>query len=128
MFAELFTSDMLRKLLPPERSDQFFEALYGDASEGAYDISLAYAGHDLATNRLRFELQLRERPGRCLACNLTYGLPDVFSRHPLINLSGVVDAINSLLAGRARCSSWRLGNTKSLSKNLHAIPLEISLS
>ena len=39
-FDSILTQEFLDELLPPERSDQFFDALYGDASEGAYDIRL----------------------------------------------------------------------------------------
>ncbi|MBU4504034.1 MAG: pancreas/duodenum homeobox protein 1, partial [Proteobacteria bacterium] len=70
---DIFTYDVLKKLFPEERADMFFDALLGDVNEGAYDISLAFNGHN--DGELQFELQLRPRPGRCLACNLTYGLP-----------------------------------------------------
>ena len=70
---ELFTEDLLKKLMPPEKTDQFFEALFGDADEGAYEISLAYKGG--TTQKFEFEFHLTPKPGKCLACNLTYGLP-----------------------------------------------------
>ncbi len=66
---------MMSNLFPKDRTNDFFEALFGDAEEGSYDISLAYAGDN--GNTVNFELQLRQRPGCCLACNLTYGLPQV---------------------------------------------------
>ena len=37
----LITQEYLDSLMPIEKSDQFFEALYGNASEGAYDINPA---------------------------------------------------------------------------------------
>lgn len=124
---EYFTKDVLTKLFPKERADQFFEALFCDAAEGSFDIILALAGHMPEKNRLDFELQLHERAGKCLACNLTYGLPEVFSRHPVININGLVQEIEKAMNGQARCTGWRLGNTKSKSGQLHVIPLLIEL-
>ena len=40
--AAVFTSERLAELFPPERTDAFFEALFGGAEEGAYDIRLAF--------------------------------------------------------------------------------------
>ncbi len=124
----IFTSKVLQDLLPPQHSDGFFEALYGDADEGAYDISLAFKKHDPQKNTLTFEMQLRERPEKCLACNLTYGLPEVFSRHPLINVQGMVEKIEALLGGAAKCTGWELGRTQTPADNLHTIPLTIWLA
>ena len=121
----LFSTKNLQEMFPGDRSDAFFEALFGDAEEGAYDIKLAYMGSDGKT--LSMELQLFERPGRCLACNLTQGLPTVFSRHPVINIKGVVQDIDRLLAGKARCADWSLGHTKQKRRSVHAIPLTIKL-
>jgi len=123
----VFDSQTLETLFPPERSNDFFEALFGDASEGAYDIRLSFAGHDARANSLRFLLNLHERPGCCLVCNLTHGLPQVFSRHPVINIKGLVSAIEEKLDGQARCVDWQLGSTIQQEKSLHAIPLEIKL-
>jgi hypothetical protein len=120
-YNELFKDETLEKLLPPTRSDEFFEALYGDADEGAYDISLAYVKAD--EKNLEFELRLKQRPGKCLACNLTYGLPEVFSRHPLINIKGIVAEIEKLLGGEVRLSGWKIGHTREKSRQLHAVPL-----
>ena len=53
-FGDLFPPDTLRKLFPEDRSDQFFEALYGDVEEGAYDISLAYLQPDVWSARSLF--------------------------------------------------------------------------
>ncbi len=126
--ADIFTGDVLQKLFPPERADEFFEALFGDASEGAYDIALRFGEYDAGANRLVFYLDLLERPGCCLVCNLTYGLPEVFSRHPIININGLVADIEKKLDGRAACADWRLGATTQQQKNLHSIPLYITLS
>ena len=124
---DLFTKEILEDLLPPQLSDDFFEALYGDTDEGAYNISLYFKSYDPEQKSLSFELQLHERPGKCLACNLTYGLPEVFSRHPLINIKGLVDKIEILLDGDTKCISWELGHTRTPETNMHAIPLIIQL-
>ena len=124
---DLFTKDVLEDLLPSQLSNDFFEALYGDAAEGAYDISLSFIDYDSGQKTLAFELQLHERPGKCLACNLTYGLPEVFSRHPLLNIKGMVEKIESLLSGEAKCTSWELGTTQTPASNMHTIPLTIRL-
>ena len=119
-YAELFSEDQMEKLLPGDRADQFFDALYGDAAEGAYNIRLHFNG--CQTDHLNFEFHLQQRPGKCLACNLTYGLPEVFSRHPVINLKEIVSMINTMLPEDARCNKWKLGNTQEISSSLHVIP------
>jgi len=124
---DIFTKEVLQELLPQQRSDEFFEALYGNSDEGAYDISLSYKNYDTDKKALCFELQLHERPDKCLACNLTYGLPEVFSRHPLINIRGMVEKIEALLGGDAKCVSWELGHTQTPAPNMHTIPLTIFL-
>ncbi len=122
----LLTQTDLDRLFPKERSDSFFDALYGDASEGAYDIQLAFK--EKRKDALQFEFHLVRRRGKCLACNLTYGLPKVFSRHPVINLKGLVRQIDRLLDGKARCAEWKLGHTLEISRDLHLIPLTIRLA
>ncbi|MEJ2640776.1 MAG: pancreas/duodenum homeobox protein 1 [Desulfosarcinaceae bacterium] len=125
-YASLFTSAALKEIFPPERTDRFFEALLGDAADGSYDIELAYAGR--ADSRLFFDLRLHQRPGKCLACNLTYGLPKVFSRHPVIDLEDVVSRLDQLLGAAADCADWQLGRTREVSRKLHVVPLEITLA
>ncbi len=125
---EIFTDDALKELFPLQRADDFFEALFGDADDGAYDITLSYMGYNKRTNSLNFNLDLHERPGCCLACNLTYGLPEVFSRHPVININGLVTDIEKKLNGKAQCVEWKLGTTVQQEKRLHSIPLYINLS
>lgn len=122
----IFTPAVLAELFPAERADQFFDALYGDAADGAYDIALHFAGMS-GEQTLTFELQLTERPGKCLACNLTYGLPEVFSRHPLINLKGLVQQIETLLGDQVKCTSWKLGTTRQVKKSLHLVPLLLTI-
>jgi hypothetical protein len=124
---EIFTDDALQKLFPAGRADDFFDALFGDAAEGAYDITLKFGGYRSEDKELNFALHLIQRPGKCLACNLTYGLPEVFSRHPVINIKGLVADINKLVDGRLNCKQWSLTNTKSVSSALHIIPLVIQV-
>ena len=124
-FDDLFTPDTLSQLFPEDRSDRFFDALYGDAEEGAYDIRLDYGG--VRENRIQFLLRLTQRPGKCITCSLTYGLPEVFSRHPIININGLVQNIGAFLNGKVRCVGWQLGATREISSDVHAIPLDIFL-
>jgi hypothetical protein len=125
-FTSIFTSAALKGIFPPERTDRFFEALLGDAADGSYDIELAYAGR--GDNQLFFDLRLHQRPGKCLACNLTYGLPKVFSRHPVINLEEVVDRLDHLLGDATNCKDWQLGHTREMNRELHVVPLLITLT
>lgn len=122
---DVFTPERLIGLFPAERSDEFFDALLGDASEGAYDIELNYKGSN--SEFMEFEFLLRQRPGKCLACNLTYGLPQVFSRHPIINVKKLVSDLASA-AGLKSDAEWGLGPTREVSRSLHIIPLRIKLA
>jgi hypothetical protein len=124
---QLFTAAALQALFPPERTHDFFDALFGDASEGAYDITLSFDGYDAGKQTLTFLLNLHERPGRCLACNLTSGLPEVFSRHPVINIKGLVREIEALLGNTMVCESWRIGRTIQKGRSLHCIPLHVEV-
>lgn len=125
--AEALDNEFLARVFPRERADHFFEALYGDAEEGAFDIALACTGFDGGAQILKMEFRLTERPGHCMACNLTYGLPEVFVRHPIINLVGIIDQIAAKLGGAWRVAEWNLGRTTVLSKEVNAIPLSIRL-
>ncbi len=124
-FHDIFSEKKLAEFFPPDRSDKFFDALYGDAAEGAYDISLVFQG--IQNNSLAFEFHLRQRPGRCLACNLTYGLPTVFSRHPMINLNGLFRKIAELIENKATALKWEIGATSEVSPALHVIPFMVHL-
>ncbi|MCF8033635.1 MAG: pancreas/duodenum homeobox protein 1 [Desulfarculaceae bacterium] len=117
--------EQLAGLMPTGLADEFFDALYGDAAEGAYDIELALKGQEGA--RLELELRLKQRPGKCLACNLTYGLPQVFSRHPVLDLKGLVARVCQLAGTDPERAQWELGHTRPVSDELHAIPLYIEL-
>ncbi|MDM8539135.1 pancreas/duodenum homeobox protein 1 [Desulfobacterales bacterium HSG17] len=124
--SQIFTNENLNMLFPADRADDFFDALFGDASEGAYNIGLVYKSH--TQNELSLEFHLTQRPGKCLACNLTYGLPQVFSRHPIINIKGLLNQIDKFLVDfKIKCSTWKLGSTKEISRQLHIVPLIISM-
>lgn len=127
-YSMLFSDEILAEIFPPSRADAFFEALFGDADEGAFDIALKFAKHDQDNSRLLFELHLTERPGKCLACNLTYGMPAIFARHPIIDMNGVVKEIERVIDGPAKCGDWQIGHTRTVSNSLHVIPLAIDLT
>ena len=124
-YEALFSQDVLDNIFPSHRADRFFDALFGDAEEGAYDIRLVFSRE--TEQQLEFEFHLQQRPGKCLACNLTYGLPNVFQRHPVIDVAGVVQAINTHMQNGKRCGDFALGRTREISRELHAIPLTIDL-
>jgi hypothetical protein len=124
----IYSPATLARVFPSTRADEFFEALLGDASEGAYDITIDYQQFDIENKQLLFDIRLQQRPGKCLACNITYGLPEVFSRHPLLDFQGIVQQLVQLLDGNARCRDWKLGATQSRSRQLHVIPLMITLA
>jgi hypothetical protein len=123
LFHDIFSEKKLANLFPLDRSDLFFDALYGDASEGAYDITLLFQGAQ--KDELNFEFHLKQRPGKCLACNLTYGLPEVFSRHSVIDLNGLVRKIVRLIDEKIIVLEWKLGLTSEVSSGLHVIPLTV---
>ncbi len=121
----ILTKENLENIFPKSRTDDFFEALFGDADEGSYDIELAY--RDCNGKTLIMELLLHERPNCCLACNLTQGLPQVFSRHPVININGIVRELDILIGDEYKCGEWSLGYTEQHSRSLHAIPIKIAI-
>jgi len=122
-FDEIFSKGVLTEIFPSEKADRFFEMLYGDADEGAYDIELSYNG--CHSGQLEFLFNLIRRPGKCLACNLTYGLPLVFSRHPTLDVGGLVEKFRQFMDGTAEITHWQLGNTREISRDLHVIPLKV---
>ncbi len=121
--ANLLTQDMLDALLPPERSDAFFDALYGDAEDGAYTIKLVL--REVAEQSAHLAFELHQRPEKCLVCSLTYGLPQVFQRHPLINTQGMAQEIATTLGWDASGITWELGRTEEHGAALHSIPFTI---
>lgn len=123
--AELFTGEWADAVFPPERADAFFEALFGGEEEGAYDISLRFVR--AIGNTYEFAFNLTQRPGKCLACNLTYGLPQVFSRHPVLNVKGVAAAVAEALGKDASTVTWELRPTREDSSALHYIPFIVTV-
>lgn len=109
----------LDQIFPPERADQFFEALYGGAEDGAYDIRLVC--ESVTDDEARMAFNLTQRPGHCLRCNLTYGLPQVFQRHPILNVKQAAQDIAKLLGWPG--ASYEIGPTRDLGAELHQIPL-----
>lgn len=114
----------LDEIFPPERTDAFFDALFGGAEEGAYDIRLVPLGVTDKEARLAFEL--RQRPGKCLKCSLTYGLPQVFKRHPVLNVAAVARAVAERLGWAG--AEWDLGPTEEVDAETHVIPLTLKRS
>ena len=123
--AAVFTSEWARSVFGPERTDDFFEALFGGAEEGAYDISLRFV--KAGGNECEFAFDLTQRPGKCLACNLTYGLPQVFARHPVINAKGIAEQAAIALGKDPATIQWQLMATREISSSLHSIPLMINM-
>ncbi len=119
----VLNQEMLDALLPAERSDAFFEALYGDIEEGAYTIKLCARSVDDTNAHLAFELH--QRPGKCLVCSLTYGLPQVFQRHPLINAAKIAKDVATALGWDAESVSFELGRTEEHGQELHSIPFVV---
>ena len=118
----VFSKEKLEELFPASKTDEFFDALYGEAESGAYDIELSFVkATDVV---LEFAFNLNQRNGACLACNLTYGLPQVFMRHPIINVKGLVDEIASI-AGKSEVT-FEIGRTQEESNARHIIPLVIT--
>ena len=120
---EIFTPQWTAEAFPPERAIEFFEALYGDPEDAAYNIEFAFVQADGL--KLQFTFNLHQRAEQCLACNLTYGLPGVFLRHPIINARGLAEKI-AAVAGK-KLIKWQFGQTMEFSQALHAIPFEVWL-
>ena len=123
--ADLFSPEWSRETFPPERADDFFDALFGGAEDGAYDISLRFVASRGDTYEFAFDLT--QRPGKCLACNLTYGLPQVFARHPVLNVKGVAESVAARLGKDAASVQWELQATREQSSELHCIPLLLTV-
>ncbi len=123
---QVLDKEFLAEVFPAQRTEDFFDALFGGAEEGAYDIRLAC--RELTSDTAQLAFELHERPGKCLVCNLTYGLPQVFQRHPVLNVAGVVRAIAEKLGWDPENVSWSLGHTEEISRKLHCIPLTIKKS
>ena len=123
---DVFDERQMKSIFPESVADAFFDALLGDSSEGAYDIDLSF---DKAyEDRIIFQFRLSKRPGKCLHCSLTYGLPEVFSRHPVINIKEIVRKISGLLQGKGTVDRWEIGKTREIDDGLHIIPLAVYLN
>lgn len=120
----ILSPDALDQIFPPSRTDAFFEALFGGTETGAYDIRLRFEKQ--TPTQLHLAFHLIERPGQCLACNLTYGLPQVFTRHPILAVGQAVTAVCDQLGLSA--TSWSLEATREVRQGLHLIPLRITLA
>jgi hypothetical protein len=123
--ADIFTTEWAKAVFPPERTDDFFEALFGGAEEGAYTISLRFLAEQ--GNNYTFAFDLTQRPGKCLACNLTYGLPQVFSCHPVLNVKGVAEAVATALGKDPASVSWKLEATQEESSIHHYVPFIVTV-
>ncbi len=123
----MLSEEKVKGLLPRERIEAFFEAFYF-GEEPAYDLELGLGHFDPERKILRLELRLRARPGRCLACNLTWGLPEVFKRHPALDLAGVVSRLEALLPEGSKVVDWDLGPTEEVNEDLHLVPLIVRLA
>ena len=121
MSQKIADQNFLDTIFPASRTDQFFEALFGGAEDGAYDIQLVFRHQD--PNKLMMAFNLIQRPGKCLRCNLTYGLPEVFKRHPILNVNQVVHDL-AQASGFAKYH-FTLGQTEEESDEIHSIPLTI---
>ncbi len=117
---------LIRSLLPKEKIEEFFEAFYF-GEEPAYELELGLRGWEPEKRLLTLELRLKARPGKCLACNLTSGLPEVFKRHPILNLAKVAEEAVKKLGDGYELESWDLGWTEQITRDLHVIPLIIKV-
>lgn len=122
-YEEIFTPACMNEVFPAERTDRFFEALFGDAEDGAYDIRMSLL--KASDNRLDFLFELHQRGDACLACNLTHGLPAVFLRHPVIDIKGVTAELARWAGWADGTWEWSLGGTDEISRALHVIPLTL---
>lgn len=112
----------LDKIFPASKTDEFFEAIYGGAEEGAYDIVLT--AHEIGPDQADMAFELRRREGQCLKCNLTYGLPEVFKRHPVLNLDGIAKDLSQILGWETK-PSWEVHPVQEIDDNLHIIPFTV---
>ncbi|MGQ9498769.1 MAG: pancreas/duodenum homeobox protein 1 [Dissulfurimicrobium sp.] len=124
---QIISDEFLEELFPKGRADEFFEAIYGGAEEGAFDIALRFGGFDEKRHELSLEYRLTERHGKCMTCSLTRGLPFVFERHPIIDINGLVRKIDEKLGTDWEVLEWTLGATVPIAPKVNVIPLRIKL-
>lgn len=120
----VFSAERLASLFPPQRTEDFFEALFGGVEDGAYDIRLAFLTG--SEKRLDFAFELHQRNHKCLACNLTHGLPQVFSRHPIINAKGLAAELALWAQWPEGSWQWALDHTQEVSDSLHVVPFSLT--
>ena len=118
----IITQDFLQGLFPPSKTDQFFDALFGGAEEGAYTIRLS--PRQESDEAVDIAMELHQRPGKCLVCSLTYGLPDVFRRHPIINARGIAEAVAKKMGWESH--EWAIGPTREEGQSMHWIPFQVT--
>lgn len=119
MIKDCINQQKLDELFPATISDKFFDAIYGDVEEGAYDIVLTCKG--IAENEADFAFELRRRANKCLKCSLTYGLPDVFRKHPLLNIDALAHKLGEMLGWKD--VNWKLLPVEEVNDDLHVIPM-----
>ena len=97
-YEEIFTPACLEAVFPSgERTSAFFDALFGDAEEGAYDIRLSFQrAREEAPEQLVFFFELHQRNG-------------------MAERAGWKDGE----------WTWELGSTEEVSNKLHVIPLTL---
>lgn len=120
---QIISDEFLEELFPEGRADEFFEAIYGGVEDGAFDIALKFCGFDEKRRELFLEYRLTERPGKCMACSLTRGLPSVFERHPIIDINGSVRRIDKKLGAGWEVMEWTVGATSPIAPKVNVIPL-----
>jgi len=124
---ELIQEDKLNELFPKGKDNEFFEAFYGGLEDGAFDINFSFESYNPDNSELVFGFNLKERPGKCMACNLTYGLPAVFEKSPIINLKAIINGINEMINPHYEVNEFILGKTIPKAPKLNVIPLIIKL-
>jgi hypothetical protein len=124
---ELIKEEKLTELFPKNRDNEFFNAFYGGSEDGAFDIMLSFDNYDSQKSELFFEFRLKERPGKCMACHLTYGLPNVFEKSPIINLKGIIKGIDEMLQPYYGVQEYSLGRTIPKAPKINIIPLVVKI-
>ena len=125
---DVFTPECLNDLFPIQRTNDFFDALFGDAEEGAYDIRLVVDPEESDDGELHFYFELHQRAGRCLVCSLTAcrrfssAIPSSISKVWSVTLRAAPDGNSTMYGGAsalrkaspARCtaSRWCLSRIK----------------
>ncbi len=124
----LLDDDFLASLFPPGRDNEFFDALYGGSEDGAFDISLIFYGVREQTDEIILAYKLTERPGKCMACSLTTGLPPVFRRHPIINVAGTAEKLAERIGDGWTLKDYDIGQTAPYAPKINIIPFFIRLT